>query len=89
MGVDLLLPKVGGGAKATNRSYSADALEAIVAVLEAELQPLDLFVCAVGLPPVFVVQRLHAKVPARRTYSWRRLPGLVATSQRGDQVGWW
>ena len=30
MGVDLLLPKTGEGAKKTNKSYTADTLEAIV-----------------------------------------------------------
>ena len=52
MGVDLLLPKTGEGAKKTNKSYSADTLEAIVMVMEEDLEGGDLFVCAVGLPPV-------------------------------------
>lgn len=61
MGVDLLLPKVGAGAKKTNKSYSADTLGQIVAVMEEELRGGDLFVCAVGLPPTFVVERMHAR----------------------------
>lgn len=61
MGVDLLLPKVGDGAKKTNRSYTGDQLEELVQVMEQELRPGDLFVCAVGLPPKFVVDRLHSR----------------------------
>ena len=57
MGVDLLLPKLGKGARATNRDYTGGQLEALIAVMIEE--KIELFVCAVGVPPASVVDRLH------------------------------
>ena len=57
MGVDLLLPQVGKGARATNKDYTGGQLEALINVIIEER--IDLFVCAVGVPPKWVVQRLH------------------------------
>ena len=56
-GVDLALPQLGGGARATNRDYTRGALDALVGVVVAERARL--FVSAVGLPPARVVRRLH------------------------------
>ena len=58
-GVDLLLPKLGQGARATNKDYTKGQLEALVDVMLDE--KIDLFVCAVGVPPQWVVDALHAK----------------------------
>ncbi|MEC7984149.1 MAG: nitronate monooxygenase [Myxococcota bacterium] len=58
MGVDLLLPKVGKGARATNKDYTGGKLEALIQVMIDE--KIELFVCAVGVPPRWVVDRLHA-----------------------------
>jgi NAD(P)H-dependent flavin oxidoreductase YrpB (nitropropane dioxygenase family) len=57
-GVDLLLPQVGGAARKTNKDYTGGQLGALVDVMLEENVPL--FVCAVGVPPKWVVQKLHA-----------------------------
>ncbi|KAN0060825.1 hypothetical protein ACQY0O_007484 [Thecaphora frezii] len=56
-GVDLLLPKVGGGARKTNTDYTNGQLpELIDIIIESGAK---LFVSAVGVPPVDVVKKLH------------------------------
>ncbi|KAH0608638.1 uncharacterized protein H6S33_001772 [Morchella sextelata] len=56
-GVDLLLPQVGGGARATNYDYTKGKLNELVdVVIESGAA---LFVSAVGVPPKHVVERLH------------------------------
>ena len=56
-GVDLLLPKVGGGARKTNTDYTKGQLpELIDIIIESGAK---LFVSAVGVPPADVVKRLH------------------------------
>lgn len=57
IGVDLLLPKIGAGARATNKDYTGGQLEGLVQVMIDE--KINLFVCAVGVPPKAVVTRLH------------------------------
>jgi len=57
LGVDLLLPMVGGNARATNKDYTMGALDQLIDVMIEE--KVDLFVCAVGVPPKYVVDRLH------------------------------
>jgi len=57
-GVDLLLPEVGGNARKTNKDYTGGQLDALVDVLVEEEVPL--FVCAVGVPPKWVSDKLHA-----------------------------
>eukprot|EP01084_Bolivina_argentea_P085117 153848_1 len=56
-GVDLLLPKVGGGARKTNYDYTKGKLDKLVDVIIDS--GARLFVSAVGVPPKHVVQRLH------------------------------
>lgn len=58
MGVDLLFPKVGAGARATNKDYTGGLLGEFVQVMVDE--KIELFVCAVGVPPKWAVDRLHA-----------------------------
>jgi NAD(P)H-dependent flavin oxidoreductase YrpB (nitropropane dioxygenase family) len=57
-GVDLALPKVGGGARRTNHDYTHGQLDALIAVTIDE--GARLFVSAVGVPPPHVIARLHA-----------------------------
>lgn len=57
-GVDLLLPQVGGNARKTNKDYTGGQLEELVDIMVDEQVPL--FVCAVGVPPLWVVEKLHA-----------------------------
>uniref|UniRef100_A0A7S2AH76 Nitronate monooxygenase domain-containing protein n=1 Tax=Pycnococcus provasolii TaxID=41880 RepID=A0A7S2AH76_9CHLO len=57
-GVDLLLPKVGEGARATNYDYTHGALDALIDIVIAS--GAKLFVSAVGVPPARTVERLHA-----------------------------
>ncbi|PBK72283.1 2-nitropropane dioxygenase [Armillaria solidipes] len=61
-GVDLLLPQVGGGARKTNYDYTKGKLDELIDVIIEE--KTSLFVCAVGVPPKEIVDRLHkAKIP--------------------------
>jgi len=56
-GVDLLLPKVGGGARKTNYDYTKGKLDKLIdIIIESKAK---LFVSAVGVPPKQVVDRLH------------------------------
>lgn len=57
-GVDLALPKVGAGARATNHDYTHGQLEALIDVTIRS--GARLFVSAVGVPPAPVIARLHA-----------------------------
>ena len=56
-GVDLLLPQIGGKARKTNKDYTGGQLEELVNVMLEEQVPL--FVCAVGIPPKWVVDKLQ------------------------------
>lgn len=57
-GVDLLIPKIGEGARATNHDYTGGHLaELIDIIIEGGA---GLFVCAVGVPPKWAVDKLHA-----------------------------
>ncbi|KAF9269204.1 2-nitropropane dioxygenase [Marasmius fiardii PR-910] len=56
-GVDLLLPQVGGNARKTNYDYTKGKLDELIDVIIEE--KTRLFVCAVGVPPRHVVDRLH------------------------------
>ena len=56
-GVDLLIPQVGGSARKTNYDYTKGGLDDLVdVVIESGAK---LFVCAVGIPPKSVVDKLH------------------------------
>ena len=57
-GVDLLLPKVGAGARKTNYDYTGGKLNELVEVMIEEKVPL--FVSAVGVPDASVIDKLHA-----------------------------
>merc|ERR1719428_850582 len=57
-GVDLLIPQVGGSARKTNYDYThGDLPELIDITIESGAK---LFVSAVGVPPKFAVDKLHA-----------------------------
>merc|ERR1719362_2098550 len=56
-GVDLLLPQVGGGARKTNKDYTAGTLNELVDIIIEEKAAL--FICAVGVPPKWVVEKFH------------------------------
>jgi len=61
-GVDLLIPQVGGSARKTNYDYTGGKLKELVDVIIEEKAAL--FVCAIGVPPKEVVDRLHkARIP--------------------------
>lgn len=57
-GVDLLIPQIGGGARKTNKDYTKGNVEIMCDMIIEE--KASLFVCAVGVPPVWMVDRLHA-----------------------------
>merc|ERR1719235_2003520 len=57
-GVDLLIPQVGGSARKTNKDYTGGHLpELIDIIIEGGAK---LFICAVGVPPKWLVEKLHA-----------------------------
>ncbi|KAM0465569.1 hypothetical protein ACHAPV_001621 [Trichoderma viride] len=56
-GVDLLLPQVGGNARKTNYDYTKGKLDGLIdIIIECNVK---LFVSAVGVPPKYVVEKLH------------------------------
>lgn len=57
-GVDLLIPKIGGGARKTNYDYTKGNLMELIDIIVDS--GATLFVSAVGVPPPEVVKRLHA-----------------------------
>jgi len=56
-GVDLLIPAVGGSARKTNYDYTNGQLPELINVIIEE--KTSLFVCAIGVPPKEVVDKLH------------------------------
>eukprot|EP00746_Dinoflagellata_sp_MGD_P079424 gnl/MRDRNA2_/MRDRNA2_31754_c0_seq1.p1 gnl/MRDRNA2_/MRDRNA2_31754_c0~~gnl/MRDRNA2_/MRDRNA2_31754_c0_seq1.p1 ORF type:complete len:309 (+),score=66.41 gnl/MRDRNA2_/MRDRNA2_31754_c0_seq1:37-927(+) len=57
-GVDLLIPQVGGSARKTNYDYTRGALDSLIdVIIEGGAK---LFICAVGVPPAWAVDKLHA-----------------------------
>lgn len=56
-GVDLLLPQVGGSARKTNHDYTKGALDEIIDIIIES--GAKLFVSAVGVPPKYIVDKLH------------------------------
>ncbi|KAF9458634.1 2-nitropropane dioxygenase [Collybia nuda] len=56
-GVDLLIPQVGGNARKTNRDYTDGQLPELIDVIIKG--KASLFVCAVGVPPKWAVDKLH------------------------------
>ncbi|KZT69041.1 2-nitropropane dioxygenase [Daedalea quercina L-15889] len=57
-GVDLALPQVGGSARKTNYDYTKGQLPALTNIIIQS--KASLFVCAVGVPPKDMVDKLHA-----------------------------
>ncbi|KAI0781082.1 2-nitropropane dioxygenase [Trametes elegans] len=57
-GVDLLIPQVGGNARKTNYDYTNGQLSELTEVIIRG--GAKLFVCAVGVPPKDMVDRLHS-----------------------------
>lgn len=56
-GIDLALPQVGGNARKTNHDYTGGKLDELIDItIESGAK---LFVCAVGVPPKGVIERLH------------------------------
>lgn len=57
-GVDLALPQVGGNARKTNKDYTKGKLAELIDVIIEEKAAL--FISAVGVPPRWVVDKLHS-----------------------------
>ncbi|KAI0718335.1 2-nitropropane dioxygenase [Fomitopsis betulina] len=57
-GVDLLIPQVGGNARKTNKDYQNGQLPQLIDIIIEEKAAL--FVCAVGVPPKWAVDKMHA-----------------------------
>lgn len=57
-GVDLLIPQVGGSARKTNKDYTGGQLPELIDIIIHG--GASLFVCAVGVPPKWAVDKLHA-----------------------------
>ena len=61
-GVDLLIPQIGGSARKTNYDYTHGHLDELIDILIEN--GTKLFVCAIGVPPRHVVDKLHkANIP--------------------------
>ncbi|KAK4177478.1 2-nitropropane dioxygenase [Triangularia setosa] len=56
-GIDLALPQVGGNARKTNHDYTNGKLDELIDITVSS--GAKLFVCAVGVPPKHVIERLH------------------------------
>lgn len=56
-GVDLALPQVGGNARKTNHDYTHGKLDELIDITIDS--GAKLFVCAVGVPPKHVLEKLH------------------------------
>ena len=57
-GIDLALPKIGEGARKTNHDYTNGKLEELIDItIESGAK---LFVCAIGVPPRHIIDKLHA-----------------------------
>lgn len=56
-GVDLALPQVGGGARATNYDYTHGQLDELIEITIRH--GAKLFVSAIGVPPAHTIKRLH------------------------------
>uniref|UniRef100_A0A7S2WAI9 Nitronate monooxygenase domain-containing protein n=1 Tax=Mucochytrium quahogii TaxID=96639 RepID=A0A7S2WAI9_9STRA len=56
-GVDLAIPQIGGSARKTNHDYTHGKLPELIDIIIAE--KASLFVCAVGVPPKWCVDKLH------------------------------
>ena len=56
-GVDLLIPSLSPTARKTNYDYTKGNLDELINVIIEE--KAKLFVCAVGVPPKEVVEKLH------------------------------
>merc|ERR1712187_1008633 len=55
-------PQVGGGARKTNKDYTGGTLPELIDIIIEEKAAL--FICAVGVPPKWAVEKLHAaKIP--------------------------
>jgi NAD(P)H-dependent flavin oxidoreductase YrpB (nitropropane dioxygenase family) len=57
-GVDLALPQLGGGARKTNYDYTKGQLSELTNIIIEK--KASLFVCAIGVPPKEMVDKLHA-----------------------------
>ncbi|KAG6901875.1 hypothetical protein C0995_006999 [Termitomyces sp. Mi166 len=57
-GIDLLLPQIGGSARKTNRDYTNGQLPELIDIIIRS--KASLFVSAVGVPPKWAVDKLHA-----------------------------
>lgn len=57
-GVDLAIPQVGGNARKTNHDYTHGHLPELIDIIIAE--KAKIFICAVGVPPRWAVDKLHA-----------------------------
>eukprot|EP01064_Diplonema_japonicum_P011905 TRINITY_DN1936_c1_g4_i1.p1 TRINITY_DN1936_c1_g4~~TRINITY_DN1936_c1_g4_i1.p1 ORF type:complete len:372 (+),score=68.75 TRINITY_DN1936_c1_g4_i1:52-1116(+) len=57
-GVDLAWPQVGGNARKTNYDYTKGHLPELIDIIVKE--KARLFVCAIGVPPKWAVEKLHA-----------------------------
>ena len=74
-GVDLLLPLVASNARKTNTDYTKGQLPELINVIAQS--GARLFVCAVGVPPAWAVDKLHANgvvCMVRRTSHCYRQP---------------
>lgn len=57
-GIDLAIPQLGGNARKTNHDYTHGHLPELIDIIVEE--KAKIFICAVGVPPQWAVDKLHA-----------------------------
>jgi NAD(P)H-dependent flavin oxidoreductase YrpB (nitropropane dioxygenase family) len=57
-GIDLAIPQIGGNARKTNHDYTGGKLAELIDIIVEE--KATIFICAVGVPPKWVADKLHA-----------------------------
>lgn len=57
-GIDLALPQIGGNARKTNHDYTSGKLDELIDITVES--GAKLFISAVGVPPKYVIDRLHS-----------------------------
>ncbi|CAJ1418601.1 unnamed protein product [Effrenium voratum] len=86
-GVDLAIPQIGGSARKTNHDYTHGHLPELIDIIVQE--KAKLFICAVGVPPKWAVEKLHAGgvVIANMAPPARKLVGSVRNTEKALDAG--
>ncbi|KAH9981510.1 2-nitropropane dioxygenase [Lactifluus volemus] len=88
-GVDLAIPQIGGGARKTNYDYTDGHLPELTEIMIEK--NVSLFVCAIGVPPKVMVDKLHAAgIPVMNIVGHPKRPSIgvdIICAQGGEGGG--